>query len=232
MRHRVDLDALVDAGERAVRVRGTVMLSLRDDGRRWCAICVAVDGSIELRVAEPSRGWRRQRPAAGEAWLRDHGFVHVVDAWAAPAPRGTGMRGCADVLSCALRNGLGAPEDGELVEVLMHSGVSGDAQPPAPTAPHAEHIRYALSALVARRRGKVSIEGGRPAATWAWVFAADGTMELSPEPVDDPTDYDRDWSVSLQGLDLGAEADGLTTMLHDDLGRDPSDPLFVSFMDL
>lgn len=132
-------------------------------------------------VAEPSQGWRRRRAAAGEAWLRDHGFVHVVDAWAAPAPRGAGTRECADVLSCALRNGLGAVEDGELVEVLMHPGVIGDGPMPAPTAPHAEHIRYALGALAARRRGKVSIEGGRPAATWAWVFAVDGTMELSPD---------------------------------------------------
>ena len=208
------------------------MLALHGDDSCWCAICVAVDGSIELRVGEPSRGWRRWRPAAGEAWLRDHGFVHVVDAWAAPAPPGADTRACTEVLSSAMRVALGAPEDGELIEVLVHPGLIGDAEAPAPTAPHAEHIRCTLTALAARGRGKVCIEGGRPAATWAWVFAADGTLELSPEPVDDRRDYSRDWTVSLHDCDLSEEAYKLTSLLHDDLGRSPADPLFVSCIEL
>jgi hypothetical protein len=228
----VNLAALVDAGERAIGLRGTVILSLRGNDRCWCAICVAVDGSIELRVGEPSRGWRSWRPAVGEAWLQDHGFAHVIDAWAMPAPHGAGPRACAEVLSCALREGLGAPEDGELVEVLVHPGLIGDAEPPAPTAPHAEHIRYTLITLAARRRGKVCLEGGRPAATWAWVFVVDGGLVLSPEPVGDRAHHDRDWTVSLRECDLSAAADKLTAMLHDELGRSPRDPLFVSFMDL
>lgn len=228
----MNLDALVDAGERAIELRGTVMLCLRGDQRRWCAFGVAVDGSIELLVGEPSRGWRRWRPAAGEAWLRDHGFVHIIDAWAAPAPRGSSTRMCAELLSSALREGLGVPEDGELIEVLTHPGLMGDEEPPAPTAPHAEHIRYALRALTKRRRGKMCIQGGRPAATWAWAFAVDGTLHLSPEPVDDHTDYRRDWTASVHDSDVSAEADKLTALLHDDLGRNPSEPLFVSFMDL
>lgn len=208
------------------------MLSLRGEQRRWCAICAAVDGSIELRVGEPSRGWRRWRPAGGEAWLRDHGFVHVVDAWAAPVPRGADLHVCAAILSSALRDGLGVSEHGELVEVLVHPGLMGATKAPAPTAPHAQHVRYALQALAERRRGKVSIDGGRPAAAWAWVFAADGTLELSPQPADDPADYSRDWTVNLDESDVSAEADKLTALLHDDLGRSPSDPLFISFMDL
>jgi hypothetical protein len=133
-------------------------------------------------------------------------------------------------LSSALREGLRAPEDGELVEVLLHPGLIGDIEAPSPTAPHAEHLRYALRALAERERGKVDIQGGRPAQTWAWVFADDGTLTLSPEPADDSTGYRHDWTVSLRDLDPRREADKLTAMLHDDLGRDPDDPLFISFM--
>jgi hypothetical protein len=228
----VNLAGLVEGAERAIALRGAVMLSVRGDDRCWCAICVAVDGSIELRVGEPSRGWRRWRPATGAAWLRDHGFVHVLDAWAAPAPHGVGTRWCAEVLSSALREGLGAPEDGEVVEVLVHPGLIGDTEAPAPTAAHVEHVRYALTVLTEHRRGKVSIEGGRPATTWAWAFAQDRRLALSPEPVDDHAEYSRDWTVSFEDVDVGAEADKLTVVLYDDLGRSPGDPLFVSFMDL
>jgi hypothetical protein len=78
----------------------------------------------------------------------------------------------------------------------------------------------------------VCIQGGRPAQTWAWLFAVDGTLELSPEPVDDQLEYRRDWTVSLHDADLRAEADKLAAVLHDELGRSPDDPLFISFMDL
>jgi hypothetical protein len=57
-------------------------------------------------------------------------------------------------------------------------------------------------------------------------------LELSPQPADDPADYSRDWTVNLDESDVSAEADKLTALLHDDLGRSPSDPLFISFMDL
>jgi hypothetical protein len=228
----VYLDGLVEGAERAIGLRGVVMLSLRGDDRCWCAICAAVDRSIELRVGEPARGWRRWRPAAGEAWLREHGFVHVLDAWAAPAPHGANARWCAEVLSSALREGLGAPENGELVETLVHPGLIGDAQPPAQFASHVEHVRYALTVLTAYRRGKVSIEGGRPATTWAWAFAQDGRLAVSPEPLDDRADYSRDWTVSFEDVDVGAEADKLMVVLYDDLGRSAHDPLFVSFVGL
>jgi hypothetical protein len=138
----------------------------------------------------------------------------------------------AELLASALRDGLGAPHDGELVEVLHHPGLIGDGEPPPPSAPHADHIRYAVTALAARGRGKLDIQGGRPAATWAWVFAAEGELELSPEPLDLRGDYSRDWTVSLDDCDAGAEADKLTALIHDERGRHPGDPLFVSFMEL
>jgi hypothetical protein len=221
---------LSEATERAIAVRGTVMLAPPGDERRWCAICAAVDGSVELRVGEPSRGWWRRSEAPGEAWLREHDFVHVVDAWAQPAPRDASPYLCADILATALQQAFGAPPDGALAEVLVHPGMLGDVPPPAPDAPHADHIRYAVSALAARGSGKADIQGGRPAATWAWLFAGDGELNLSPEPLEWPPDYDaRDWTVPLDA-DLAAEADKLTAILHDDLGRSPGEPLFISFM--
>lgn len=209
------------------------MLASRDDERRWCAFCVAVDGSIELRVGEPSRGWRRWRPPDGEAWLRDHGFTHRVDAWSLPAPRSATPRLCAELVSSALREGLAMPEDGELVDVLTHPGVLGVLPPPAPTAPHSDHVRYLLSALAANGRGKADIEGGRPATTWAWIFVVNGdSLEISPQPLDDSADLSRDWTVSLHDPDLDAHADRLTAILHDELGRRADEPLFISFMDV
>jgi hypothetical protein len=227
----VNVDALVDAAERAIALRGTVMLAVRGDEDRWCAVCAAVDGSVELRVAEPDRGWRSRRAAPGEAWLREHGFVPVIDAWAAPGTDGASPYVYAETLSAALREGLGAPEDGELIEVLVHPGLVGDTPAPPASAPHGEHIRYALTALAERRRSKVCIQGGRPAATWAWLFAADGELTLSPEPADGSTDYREEWAVDLETADLGAEADELTKQLHEGRGRNPGDPLFVSFID-
>ena len=113
----------------------------------------------------------------------------------------------------------------------MHPGLIGDTPAPVPTAPHVDHIRYALTALAERGRGKMDIRGGRPAATWAWVFTLDGALAVSPEPVDDTADYRRDWTVSLDEADLSAEADKLTRLLHDDRGRSAHDPLFICFMD-
>jgi hypothetical protein len=216
----VNVDALVAAGDRALERRGTVMLALRGDQDRWCAICAAVDGAVELRVGEPSRGWRAWRPSAGERWLSDHGFTQVVDAWAAPAPSGGSTRVYAETLASALVGGLGAPEDGELVEVLLHPGVLDGTQPPPPGAPHAEHVRYAIAALAARGSGKLSFDSGRPAETWAWAFAMDGALVLSPE-------YADEWTVRLDDADVDAEARKLAALLD----ADPADPLFVTFMD-
>jgi hypothetical protein len=218
----MDLRPLVDAGERAIALRGTVMVTVRGDDRRWCAICVAVDGTIELRVGEPRRG---------ETWLRDHGFFHIIDAWAAPAPRGATPWLCAELLASALREGLGAPDGAELVEALVHPGLIGDSEAPAPTAPHVEHLRYALRALAERGRGKVGIDGGSPTSAWAMVFAEDGELTMSPEPIEIDLEYPWDWTVSLHDADTNREAEKLAAVLHDEIGRSPHDPLFISFMD-
>jgi hypothetical protein len=106
------------------------------------------------------------------------------------------------------------PPDGELGEVLVHPGLIGARPAPAPAAPHVDHIRHALNALVEHRRGKVSIEGCRPAETWAWMFTVHDAVALSPESTTDPTDYSCDWTVSIHNADVSAEADKLTRLLH------------------
>jgi hypothetical protein len=227
----MNLKPLVAAAERAIAVRGTVMVTVRGDDRLWAAICVAVDGSIELRVGEPARGWRYWRPAPGEAWLRGHGFVHVIDAWSALAPHDAGTWACAELLATALRDGLDAPDGAELVEALVHPGLIGDLEAPEPTAPHVEHLRHALLSLVERGSGKMDVQGGSPACTWAWVFVEDGELLLEPEPVETDLEYPWNWTVTLDGVDPVREADRLTAVLHDEIGRSPNEPLFIGFMD-
>jgi hypothetical protein len=141
--------------------------------------------------------------------------------------RGTSAGSCARTLDVALREGLGAPESASLVEALVHPGVIGGADPPPPDAPQVEHIRSALVALARRGDGKLSIEGGRPASTWAWAFAMDGELVLSPESPDDD-----EWSVPLVDGDASDAADRLTDVLHNRLGHDRHAPLFISFMPL
>ena len=204
------------------------MLAVRDNERQWCAACAAVDGSLELRVGEPGSVWRRRKRHRGEAWLRDHGFIHVIDAWVKPVARASSAWSCAQELDHALREGLAAPAGLDLVEVLVYPGMIGRADPPPPNASHAEHIRFALVALAQRGRGKLSIEGGRPASTWAWAFIIDGALVLSPESPND----DDEWDVSLAQEEVARAADRLTELLHDQFGRDPQAPLFISCMAL
>ena len=148
------------------------------------------------------------------------------------AIRDPSPRFCAQVVASALREGLDVGEDAELVEVLVHPGLLGNAPAPAPSTAHAEHVHYALAALARHRRGGICFEGGRPASTWAWVFSADdGGLVLSPEPVDRVGDYRGDWTVQAERSDLLGEAYKLIAIVHDERGRNPSDPLFVSFID-
>ena len=60
---------------------------------------------------------------AGEAWLRDHGFVAIIDAWALPVPAATSDEQCAATLEAALAGGLGVEPDARLEHVLTHPGV-------------------------------------------------------------------------------------------------------------
>ena len=226
----MNLTRLTEATEQALRLRGVVMLSASGDEDRWCAVCAAVDGSLEVRVGEPRGGWlRRRQRREREQWLSDHGFVHRIDAWTAPAPFGVTASWCAQTLSAALHHAFDVSPDAELVEVLVHPGLPGDAPPP--DAPHAEHVRAALATLVEAGRGKACFEGGRPADTWSWAFVADGELVLSPEPAELDPAYDADWMVPLAPSGVPAAAERLTATMHGEPGRSASDPLFISFID-
>ena len=223
----MDRRALIAAVERAVEVRGTVMLQVRQEPGQWCAAEVAHDGSIELKVGEPRRGWRRWRTSEGERWLGEHGFVHVPDAWALPVPEGASAHQCAELLAHALCSGLGSADDAALEEVLTHRGVVDTPL----GAPHVEHIRAALVSLATSGRGKVSFFGGRPSELWAWAYAYEGDLLIEPEPPGPPTDPGPSWRAPLRPDLAAAEAERLVQMLYDEFGRDSREPLFVSFMD-
>src|SRR4051794_7572577 len=113
--------ALAEAVEEARRIRGTVMLAADRRERQWCAGCAAVDGRVELRVAEPApRGLRRRPPDEALEWLRAHGFMPVPDAWSLPMPAATGSQTCAGTLAAALRSALGVDAGASLHHVLTH----------------------------------------------------------------------------------------------------------------
>jgi hypothetical protein len=226
------VDLLADAVVRALDVRGTVMFGVPRDPSLWCAVFAAVDGSLELRVGEPKRGWRSWRPTDGETWLRDRGFVHGLDAWSLPVPHGSGPRMCAETMWAALEHGLGVRRDTVLNEVLVHPGVIGEVPPPPPDAPHRDHIRAALRSLALRRHGKFDISGGRPAKTWGFVFVDGEELELSPEPLVMDPEYPYDWRVPLSEPDAVAAADRMVAVIYDEIGRDPHAPLFIAFMDV
>jgi hypothetical protein len=151
----------------------------RDD--QWCAACAAVDGSLELRVGPPPRrGLLRRRDAAGEAWLREHGFVEVIDAWSLPASD-AGDASCAATLEAALADALGADPDAPLEHVLTHPGLLEGSEEPAPDAPLEDHLAAALRSLVRAGRGCVSIGSGLPEELRAIVRATDGELVVERE---------------------------------------------------
>jgi hypothetical protein len=136
---------------------------------QWCAPWGAHDGSVELRVGEPRRGLLRGRDADGEAWLGDHGFVQVIDAWARPEPA-LGDDACAALLAGALEHALGADPASPLEHVLTHPGVIGGAEAPPHDAPLEHQLAAAIRGLVAAGDGRYVIDSGRPGELRAWVW--------------------------------------------------------------
>jgi hypothetical protein len=143
------------------------------DGREdpWCAACAAVDGSVELRVGEPARGRLvRRRDREGEAWLRDHGFRAIQDAWALPVPAATSDEQCAATLEAALAGALGVDAGARLGHILTHPGLLDGIEAPPADAPLELHLAAAFQGLVRAGEGRYSIDSGRPGALRAWVW--------------------------------------------------------------
>ena len=216
---------LLEAVAEARRARGTVMLAAGGGEARWCAVCAAVDGRVELRVGEPVSGWLRRKGRAQEEWLADHGFVHVIDAWALPASDPTDEAGAA-ALAEALEHGLGVERGEPLHRVLIHPGRLTEDLPPA-DAPHGDHIAGALRDLATAGRGRVDFSGGRPARLWAivWVLDDERALLVESELAGDPGSSD-EWREPLS-------LDGAGSAARELAGRigAPAEPLFIAFID-
>lgn len=148
---------------------------------QWCAACGAVDGSVELRVGPPpARGLLRRRDPAGEVWLREHGFLPVIDAWALPATEAVDAS-CAAILEAALTGALGVEADAALEHVLTQPGLLDTAAAPPADARLEEHLTAGLRSLVSARGGRYHVESGRPAGLRAFVWAIDGELVVERE---------------------------------------------------
>jgi hypothetical protein len=178
---------IAEAVEEARRARGMVMLTAEDDPGRWCAVCVAVDGSLELRVG----GGKKRR-------LRAQGFRRIPDAWALPVPATTSDVECAATLAEALELEPGTP----LRRELAHLGSASGELPP-PDAPRAEHLAAALRDLALAGGGRVDVWGGRPSRLWAIVWAFPDERELQVESELGGEDVWRE-PLSLDGAAAGA----------------------------
>jgi hypothetical protein len=198
-------DVLVDAVAEARRIRGSVNVE-PDDSRRWSAVVAAVDGSLELRVAEPRRRFWK---GTGEQtrWLREHGFEPAFDCWVLPLARETRDGEAAERWAEALDGGLGVDPES------VRRGYVGRGVPehdvPHPSAPHSEHITAAMHAVVRGEFDRVNVFGGRPSKPWAWVWDTPDQPGLLIECLhrDDPGDGEKDeWHVprTLDGCREGS----------------------------
>lgn len=205
---------LVEAVREARRVRGTVMLAVDGRDEKWCAVCGAVDGSVELRVGEPPRQGVLRRRAPGEQWLRDHGFLRVPDAWSRPESA-LGDEACAATLAAALQHALEADPSAPMHHVLTHPGVLDGVTPPPSDAPARDHIGAAMLALARQDRGRLDIDCGIPSQLWAIVWAADGALLVEQESPE------REWTEPQTDEGAAAAAAALA---------EPSSPLYLAFM--
>jgi hypothetical protein len=196
----------LDAVARARQIRGSVSLEPADS-RRWSAIAVATDGSLELRVAEPQRRgfWRKAGPELD--WLAQHGFAESYDCWVVQLDAATGDAAVADRWIEALA-GVHGLEPSEVEMSYVGRGVPVADVPPA-SAPHEEHLTAALHALARGEYNRMNVFGGRPSSLWAWVWDVvdEPGLRVERQHRDDPDNEIDTWHVprTLEGCREGAE---------------------------
>jgi hypothetical protein len=197
------LEAVSDAR----RFRGSINLEPADS-RRWSAIVAAVDGSLELRVAEPPRRLLRRGASDEQRWLAAHGFSKAVDCWVLPLAASVSDEEAAERWSEALAGALGV-DPGSVERTYTGRGMPLDDELPA-AAPYDAHVAAALHAVVRGEFVRATVFGGRPSAQWAWVWDVAGEPGLRIEYPhrDDPDAEIEKWHVerSLAGCREGAAA--------------------------
>jgi hypothetical protein len=206
------------------------MLAIAGREDLWCAVCAAVDGSVELRVGPPPRrGLLRRRNAAGEAWLREQGYVPVIDAWSLPATQ-AGDATCASTLEAALERALGADPGEPLEHVLTHPGLLDGAEAPAPDTPLEGHVSAALRALVRAGAGSCSIGSGRPESLRAWVRVADSELLVERELPGGAESPGETWSEPLTPSGAERAAGELLRRVRAERPGTDSEPWFATLV--
>lgn len=218
----------LDAVAEARRIRGSINLEPADD-RRWSAVVAAVDGSLELRVAEPPRRWLR-RASDERRWLEAHGFSRGSECWVLPLDAATSDAVAAARWSEALASGLGV-DPGAVRRTYAGPGVSWQ-DAPAATAPHEEHVAAAMRAVVRGEFNRANVFGGRPSGVWAWIWDVVGEPGLRVEyPHRDDPDAEIDrWHVERSPDGCRAGAAGLLRRVEADWPGARELPLFIHLL--
>ena len=225
---RTSRSVYVEAVVEARRIRGSINLEPADS-RRWSAVVAAVDGSLELRVAEPPRRLLR-RAGDEQRWLSEHGFAKSVDCWVLPLAPTTSDVAAAARWDEALAGAHGL-DASEVQRSYVGRGVSESDVPPA-SAPHVEHLEAGLRAIVRGEFNRMTVFGGRPSALWAWVWdvADEPGLRIERPHRDDPDNEISQWHVPRTPAGCREGADELLRQVEGDWPGARREPLFIHLL--
>jgi hypothetical protein len=206
----------------ARRIRGSVSLEPADS-RRWSAIVSAVDGSLELRVAEP----RRPRPWRKDTWLADHGFSRADDCWVLPLDASVSDDAAAARWVEALAGAHGLSE-GDVAVAYVGTGAT---DLPA-SAPHDAHVEAALASVVSGAFNRAHVFGGRPSVPWAfvWDVVDEPGLRIERPHRDDPDNEIDTWHVPRTPEGCRDGAARLLEQVEGDWPDARSLPLFIHLL--